>query len=317
METLRKYFKEQMDFQLQLLPNFGDLSYEDKVKLTKEFLLHMISETGEFLDAIGTWKSLPSMGEETRRSAILEEVIDVYKFLINIALLWGYGPEDFDREFWRKSMVVRERLKTERILQEIVKMGENTAVIDLDGIVADFWSSFIGYYNEHIAPKTGRYFTGKEGNSLTTILGRKLYLETKARYYESGEISNAPYIDGSREFLEELRRRGFRIILMTARPSKTFKRVFADTLEWLKRYKIPYDALILGVEDKGGRAAQIGVSPSFFVEDDPRQAREISSRGFRVFLVSKPYNLDDTPPGVERVKELSEILERIEHGEGN
>lgn len=87
-----------------------------------------------------------------------------------------------------------------------------TIVIDLDGVIADFENC-----------KEGCDYSG--------------YPET----YQQLKRLNCPLREGAIEFLTKIKSQGFKIIIYTSRVQQESKL----TLDWLKKYKIPYDELYL------------------------------------------------------------------------
>lgn len=113
METaLTNIWNVQKDFQ----KNFYDLenlSEEDKIKFTKEFILSMHRELGEVLNEI-PWKLHRANSDDYSVEHVQEELIDVQKFLLNLFLIWGMTPETFYDLFMKKSAIVQARYDSEK-----------------------------------------------------------------------------------------------------------------------------------------------------------------------------------------------------------
>jgi len=109
---LAEIWQVQKEFQ----KNFYDLenlSEEEKIKLTKEFILSMHRELGEVLNEI-PWKLHRANSKEYSNEHIQEELIDVQKFLLNLFLIWGMTPETFYDIFMKKSAIVQTRYDEEK-----------------------------------------------------------------------------------------------------------------------------------------------------------------------------------------------------------
>lgn len=109
---LKKIFDEQKDFQR----NFFDpdnTSSEDKEKLTKETILCIHKELSEVLDTIN-WKLHRKENKVIDKENTREEIIDCFKYLVNLCVIWKITPEDFAETFDRKSKIVRERFEKEK-----------------------------------------------------------------------------------------------------------------------------------------------------------------------------------------------------------
>lgn len=112
MNEVKKIFKEQKDFQ----KNFYDvdsLSEQEKIMYSKEFILCAHRELGEILNIL-PWKSHRKNKEERiNTDALKEEIIDAFKFLLNICIIWGVDHTEFKTLFFEKSKIVKERYKKE------------------------------------------------------------------------------------------------------------------------------------------------------------------------------------------------------------
>jgi len=107
---LEEIFKRQKKFQI----NFYDpdnLDIEEKITLSKEYILSVHKELSEVLDTF-TWKSHVKYDKKgVNKDELLEEVIDSFKFLLNIPIIWGIDSEKFYEMFLKKSEIVEERFK--------------------------------------------------------------------------------------------------------------------------------------------------------------------------------------------------------------
>lgn len=111
-KALTKIWEVQRDFQ----KNFYDLenlSEEDKLKFTKEFILSMHRELGEVLNEI-PWKLHRANSDDYSVDHVQEELIDVQKFLLNLFLIWGMNPDTFYDLFMKKSAIVQARYDSEK-----------------------------------------------------------------------------------------------------------------------------------------------------------------------------------------------------------
>jgi hypothetical protein len=107
---------------------------------------------------------------------------------------------------------------------------------------------------------------------MTSLATKRLTPEQKAEVYRArsqdvlvdfdGTLSQWSYpryggpTDGAREAMQELQRRGFRIIIWTARMDRSIYplaeriRTHRELMKWLKKYGIPYDEIDMGVSGK-------------------------------------------------------------------
>lgn len=110
-----KVYRHQYAFNQRFFETLGlalaDLSTEERERWTKEFVIHIGDELHEFLRET-RWK-MHKRGEDRPvvRANLLEEWVDVLKFLLGLANLWGFDASEIVREYYRKSAVVEERLR--------------------------------------------------------------------------------------------------------------------------------------------------------------------------------------------------------------
>lgn len=112
MKTLEKIFDRQKEFQ----KNFYDvdnLTEEQKIKLTKEFILCMHRELGEVLNII-PWKAHRQNSKQYNVKELHEEIIDTFKFMLNLCLIWGIDATQFNQLFLDKSEIVERRYRKEK-----------------------------------------------------------------------------------------------------------------------------------------------------------------------------------------------------------
>ena len=83
-------------------------SLEKKEELTKATIIHLITEAIEVLDNIN-WKMHKKTRKDVDEKAILEESIDIFKYLMNIWIIWGYNPQQIFEEFMKKTEINYDR----------------------------------------------------------------------------------------------------------------------------------------------------------------------------------------------------------------
>ncbi len=285
---------------------FPKLDEKQKVVHSKEYILHLYSELDEFLRELN-WKIHRKGKGEVILSNLKEEWIDAFKYWLSLGILWGFSPEEFLEEYWRKSAVVEQRHKQE-IKWDLSE--EKIAGVDIDGVLADYPGHFLHFLNKELG--TNHQLEGIRDYDIgaSLQLPRDLYEDIKDKFRQTGQKRYMGILPGAKDFLEGLKADGYGIVLLTARPYKKYKRIFADTQEWLKAKELVYDC-ILWDEDKCARLVREFGSGQvkFFVEDHIGNANKMSQLGMKVFLVDKPYNQGELGKGVVRVQCLDEIRE--------
>lgn len=223
-EFCKKLFKENYNI------DFDNLCYEDKIKWTKEYVLSIMIESGEVLNEL-KWKKHRFIAQQENIDNLLEETVDVLKFLINIVIMHGYNEKDFFQKFVDKTKVVSIRYEQEKKLKELKdKKDVKLAVIDIDGIICNHSGTFL----EGCTYKTIYDYKNNDINA---------YNKNKYAFRVSGQKRNAKIMPGALEFLYKLKQNGYLILLLTARPYEKIIRIYADTLHWLEKNNVHYDFL--------------------------------------------------------------------------
>ena len=102
-----RFFKEKQNLTLEDVRNNKNCL----VKWNKEYILALIAEATEVLNEVD-WKMHKKMDLPTdARERLLEESIDVMKFLLGLMIVNGFSLDDIYSMFKSKSKVVEKRLK--------------------------------------------------------------------------------------------------------------------------------------------------------------------------------------------------------------
>jgi len=334
------------EIQERFTRNFIDpdkATVEEKIAYTKEILLHLVAEIDELLAATGKWKKHRLTNAVPTMSGILEEGVDMLKFLINIFITFGIKPAEVYEEFKRKSLVVEERFKWEQVLYNLTPKDKVAAVdldgvlakerfkweqvlynltpkdkvaaVDLDGVLAKYPENWIAYLNKHLGTSY-KLEDMKFTNVPFPEIPRSKYFELKHKFRDEGyeSLYVVPFEDAA-EFTNALKDMGYKIIILSARPYYKYKRMQADTIMWMKKHGIRYDAFIWD-EKKHLRIMKEFPFIQFIVEDNPSVALEVAACGYTCFLRDRPYNRDiPYSPNIIRVRTLSDIIKKLEGGE--
>jgi uncharacterized HAD superfamily protein len=114
--------------------------------------------------------------------------------------------------------------------------------------------------------------------------------------HNTDELLSIPPIDGAVNVIGEWAESGYEIAIVTGRPPDTYE----PSIEWLKRYRVPYDTFL--IVDKYGRFAADGTISisldaltkhcfSWAVEDSPTMAIYLASQmKIPVALLDRPWN---------------------------
>ena len=102
------YFRQKFDLSLDEIKNSKEL----KIKWNKEYILSLIVEATEILNEID-WKMHRTKHVDSDDEKILEESIDMLKYLLGLFIINGFTVDDVYGMFMKKSEIVEKRFKKE------------------------------------------------------------------------------------------------------------------------------------------------------------------------------------------------------------
>lgn len=176
--------------------------------------------------------------------------------------------------------------------------------IDIDGVIADSQPVIITKLNQNFGKNyTLADFVNFKPKKMFGISRKSLDSFIMDRELEI--ITETVPIPGAIETLKELSG-SHKIHLVSARtPLYT-----GQTISWLDKYNVPYDHLrLLGQHDKRGACLDLCVD--LFIEDNKKNAIQVSSCGIPVLLLNATYNRGRLPDMVTRVYSWDEIKDYI------
>jgi hypothetical protein len=238
-------------------------------------------------------------------------------------LIWGVTADEFFEAFERKSEVNFNRHLQHQQLSRIMSLYRRGAgtfkvvALDLDGVLAAYPEHWLDYIAESEGVPFGEFraehFSLLSGPTLHA-LDRARYAKLKHDYRASGEEADVPPLPGAVAFTQRLRELGYHIVIISARPVDRYKRIYSDTIRWLKKHGFAYDAVIWDANKEDRIIRDLPVV-AFVLEDDPVNALKLFKAGIRTFLLDRPYNRKGGPgfytdevPRVEGFEELLEVM---------
>ena len=307
MDRLKQLWKEQLEFNNNFFNN-KKMTIKEKQAKMKDMVLYLQSEIIEALNEIN-FKEHRKSDKVVRIDKLKEELIDIQKYLIGLFQLWGVTDEEFFDEFKRKSLVVNQRYKQEMQLSLI--KDENVIGVDLDDILCCWVEGFLAFISRKTKKDLSNLTFTNLNDSLIEIIGIEKLKQLKHEFRLSDEKKKLDKCYFASEFTNKLKAKGFQIIILSSRPVSDYPKLYADTLQWLKKNKICYDAVFFS-ENKEEHIIKEFPKLRFFVEDNVINANKIARKNYKVFLINKHYNVNElTHKNVIRVDDLKEILELI------
>lgn len=310
LDRLAEIWERQTEFNRRFFrdrsADLDRLSPADRIKWSKEFVLHLEGELHELLGET-SWRMHRISETDVVRSNVREEWIDCLKFLLGLAQVWGFSLEEVVEEFHRKSSVVEYRYRMERRLAAIAP-DDPIVAVDIDGVLNDYPRHFLAW----AVDREGRAkFADDNPTSLRRLrerVGSRRYHGLKDAYRESGAKREQGVREGAKDLLDGLRANGFTVVLLSKRPYWRFYRIYADTLEWLDRSGLNCDAVLFHRE-KHRKILESFPKLAAMVEDDPSIAADVRGAGYQVVLVRG--ELNEGIEGEDVVNRPDEALARI------
>ncbi|MHB1654259.1 MAG: 5' nucleotidase, NT5C type [Desulfitobacteriaceae bacterium] len=177
--------------------------------------------------------------------------------------------------------------------------------VDIDGVIADSYPAWLKELNRHY------------GKNISVLEDYDMHLVFDVAWDDMNDffVENVDHllgipqpVVGAKEGIETLIQEGHDIFYITARRPEEE----AITLDWLRRYNIPYETVLFsGFKSKVDLVQQWNMQA--FIEDHLANAKDISGLGIPVFLLATSYNQGELSPQVTRCQNWSEILQGLRH----
>lgn len=281
-DRLDKIFKLQAKQQKNWM-DIESLTDEEKDNHLLRVSMHMMGEVHEYMDSRG-YKKHKIWEEPYPRSTRILEMIDIQKYLLTAALLEGVTPEEWFDAFIEKTQIVDERWK-----QDQEKWNDKAGIIccDIDGVLADYKGAIDQHLND---------LGGTED-------------EAKRWIEECGILQSLKPMPNNIKVLKKLASYGYKIILVTSRRSWRVGSIQTDTINWLKKYKVPHDAIVYGFDKSEAIAKRLkNIKPVFAIDDSPKHAVDIADTlGIKVYLVGDNGTVNHL--NVKGITDLTQIEE--------
>lgn len=309
MDRWDRVWADQQDFNAQIRPVLPQ-SYEERTALTKELVLHDISESDELLRACGAWKPHRRVMVPENRAHVIEEMIDKFKYLISIAQVWGVTPAEFLDAYWWKSMAVRQRHSEEFL----TTLAGPTVIVDIDNVLADYIGGFANFLDSEGEPEAANMLRTERPYMTAASMAGYFHPErwsvVKHEFRVKGWKRILPVHPGAYDFLWWCSRKQYFIVLVTSRPIDEYPNIYADTIHWLKVNQLPFD-FIWWSEKKGRLLADRRVVPlvKFAVDDDIEYCAQFLGQGIKTYWLNNGKSVGRLSDGLIQVPTLQALVE--------
>lgn len=264
---------------------------DPRVYWSEKYLLGIVSEVNSVLDELN-WKRHRASHGPPNMYNLATELADVTKYVMSLWEVWGYTEEDMLRFVGMKSEALARRYSQEK--GGPIPPDIPIAIVDLDGTVADFNTSFKAWCAARDIPLVERDgYINLVHTDLSMSIRYPDYSKFKDEFISSGGYAELqPYAD-SLIALRKMHSAGVYIIIATARPADMYRRLWFDTVSWLSEYKIEYDQLRMIDGDRISLANDLkDTNPVVMFEDNPTHIHRAAGCGIHVYMRVQDYNKD-------------------------
>lgn len=220
-------------------------------------------------------------------SRILFESVDVIRYVIAILNLWGFDSERFESAFKKKD----EYLNIRKTIEKNKWSGQPVAIVDMDDVIADFRKGFSQWLEESHGVEAD--VESNEYYFIDALKDKGLNPELAfLDFVNLGGFAQIPVVSKAKNFLLELKEKGYWIHILTARPDDNLQCLY-DTYHWLSENDVVFDDISFSSE-KFRWCAQSKYYDSdsikFAIDDSPKHATEYAKHGIKCFVPEKSYN---------------------------
>lgn len=307
-----KIWEDQAEFNAQMRPL--PETHAERVALVKEFTLHQMTEMAEFLEAAKVFGAhrRPDTEPLVNHANVKRQLIDQFKYWMSLCQMMGYTPEEMAETYWKKTATVRQRY----IAEWMTTLSNPVALVDLDGVLADFIEGFIVWLLQRPLPQ-------QTIETLTRIRQTREFIDAASlgvsipeweelnhEFRTTGQFGMLPAMPYAQEFVRFCRRQGYHVVAVTSRPIDQYPNIYDDTVEWFAKHQMHVDKIWWGPNKAEKLASVKHLIPEirFAVDDDTRYVSQFSAYGIpRVYWYQGKYSNKDI--GVITVQNLQDIME--------
>ena len=182
--------------------------------------------------------------------------------------------------------------------------------IDIDNCISNFNDVLLEEYLKHDKELRNTGIINEEPYNVTIGMFDWSKEENDDFYYNNIQrtaISLKPLKD-SKEIIDKLKADGNEIYIITSRDNGEYINPEKMTREWLEKYEIYFDKLILtGKHEKGPVCKENNID--IMIEDSTKNCEDIEANGVKCYMMNTRYNKHKTR--FERVKTWKEIYSKI------
>lgn len=184
--------------------------------------------------------------------------------------------------------------------------------IDIDNVLSNFNEELLKEFMEHDKELRNSGIINKD-----VYITRGMFDWSKDEfddfYYKNIKriAQNLKVIDGAPENIKKLREKGYKIYIISGRDNGEYSNPYKMTKDWLEKYDIQYDKLILTDVFDSAEKARVCLENniSIMVDDSSRIQLEVDKTRVTALLMDTPYNRQTD--SLKRVHNWKEIYDFI------
>jgi len=282
--------------------------HKNQEEWTKQFLLGLVSEIDEVLREINWKRHRKNTIRHMVRENVLEEIVDLMKYVISIAQIWGFSQQALLEAMENKNKVLNFKLKMEFAPEH---RHQRILITDIDQTLGDYQATFMQW------AISGGYDIKGIKMPQTIHIDHDLEMEypqysaLKEKFEATGQYAKLKIYPDTVESMKYWHDLGYYIIVVTARPVEQFKRIFKDTMTWFSYHRIHMDELRMMGEGRVLLACDLRKQENSVMlwEDDPLYIQRASNSGIPTYVRKHPYNEDlGELPNVTLVDSFMEVM---------
>ena len=193
--------------------------------------------------------------------------------------------------------------------------------IDIDDTIANTYDVIFNYAQNYTINDIKREIKDVNRNEIKHMYCREFHKWTEKEdkefldnYYEKIVLEVMPKMYAV-ENIKRLKESGDKIYLITARFLSDKFDVENLMKDWLEKYDIKYDKLILNSQDKVIAAKENNID--IFIDDSIKNCTEMAKTGIKTYMMDTIVNKDFESENIERVYSWPHLYQRIENYKKN
>lgn len=166
--------------------------------------------------------------------------------------------------------------------------------IDIDNVLSNFDDELLKEFLEHDKKLRNSGIINEKADNITK--GMFDWSREEIDDFYSNNIEriavNLNVVDGAKEYVKKLKNHGYKIFIVSGRNNGEYSNPYKMTSEWLEKYGIEYDKLILTNAYEYKEKADICLENniSIMIDDSVKILNEVNNSGIKALLMDTPYN---------------------------